>query len=72
MPTLLLNGAEDDLVGPADAAELAASIPGSRQCVYQKTGHFVLWERPEWVARELVSFVNEPKAENVGNVAFST
>ena len=41
---------------PRDA-ELARTIPGSRLVVYEGTGHFVLWERPEWVARDLVASV---------------
>jgi rifampin ADP-ribosylating transferase len=56
-PTLVLGGADDELLGPTQAAELAGTIPGSRLVGYERTGHFVLWERPEWVARDLVGFV---------------
>jgi len=56
-PTLLLSGADDELIDPTQAAELAAAIPGSRLVSYERTGHFVLWQRPEWVARDLVDFV---------------
>jgi pimeloyl-ACP methyl ester carboxylesterase len=69
VPTLLLNGADDELLGSAEATKLAAAIPNSRYHVYAKTGHFVLWERPEWVARDVVHFVNEPQAVDVGDVA---
>jgi rifampin ADP-ribosylating transferase len=61
VPTLLLSGADDDLLDPAEASRLAASIPGSQHRDYDKTGHFVLWERPEWVARDLVNFVDNPR-----------
>ncbi len=57
VPTLVLSGAEDDLLDPADTRKLAASIQGSRHLVYDETGHLVLWERPDRVARDLVDFV---------------
>ena len=56
-PTLLLSGTDDELLDPTQAAELAAAIPRGRLLIYERTGHFVLWERPEWVARDLVEFV---------------
>lgn len=56
-PTLLLHGADDTLLGPATAAGLVAAIPGSRLRMYQDTGHFVLWERPGWVARDIADFL---------------
>jgi pimeloyl-ACP methyl ester carboxylesterase len=67
VPTLLLSGAQDDILGPANATELAAFIPDSRQRVYEQTGHFVLWERPERVARAIVGFINQSEVENVGS-----
>jgi pimeloyl-ACP methyl ester carboxylesterase len=60
VPTLLLSGADDELLGKAQAAELAEAIAGSRLVTYERTGHFVLWERPEWVARDLVEYVTAP------------
>ncbi len=57
VPTLLLSGADDELLGPAAASQLTASIPGSQHRVYPQTGHFVLWERPDWVARDVERFV---------------
>lgn len=57
VPTLLLSGAKDELLGSSEAAKLAAAIPNSRHCIYPRTGHFVLWERPDWVARDVVRFV---------------
>jgi len=55
--TLVLGGADDELLDPTQAAELAAAIPGSRLVIYERTGHFVLWERPERVARDLGEFI---------------
>ena len=68
VPTLLLSGADDALLGPDDAGRLAGSIPRSRHRVYDDTGHFVLWERPERVARDLVGFVNDPTPRATGHL----
>ena len=62
VPTLVISGAEDDLLAPTETAALAASIPGSRRRVYEETGHFVLWQRPERVARDTVAFLQESTA----------
>jgi len=56
-PTLLLHGVDDELVDLAQAVELAATIAGSRLVTYERTGHFVHWERPDWLARDLSGFV---------------
>jgi pimeloyl-ACP methyl ester carboxylesterase len=56
-PTLILWGADDDLLGREEADELQRAIPGSELRVYEDTGHLVLWERPELVAQDLVRFV---------------
>jgi rifampin ADP-ribosylating transferase len=56
-PTLVIRGADDVLLDPSQAAELAGSIPGSRLVTYERTGHFVHWERPDWLARDLAEFV---------------
>jgi pimeloyl-ACP methyl ester carboxylesterase len=56
-PTLVLWGERDELLGRAQEDALVRAIPGSRLVVYQNTGHLVLWERPERVARDLTTFV---------------
>ncbi|MCU1444205.1 MAG: alpha/beta hydrolase [Cryobacterium sp.] len=56
-PTLILWGANDELLTERDERALAAGIPGSRLVVYENTGHLVLWERPERVAADLVAFL---------------
>jgi rifampin ADP-ribosylating transferase len=61
-PTLVLAGADDEILGPAQAVELATAIPASRLVVYERTGHFVLWERPDRVARDLVGFVTTQRS----------
>lgn len=57
-PTLILWGDQDGLLPRADEEALAAAIPGSRLVVYEDTGHLVLWEQPERVARDLVTFLD--------------
>jgi rifampin ADP-ribosylating transferase len=57
-PTLIIWGAQDELLSWEDERALAAAIPGSRLLVYQDTGHLVLWEQPERVASDLAGFVD--------------
>jgi pimeloyl-ACP methyl ester carboxylesterase len=56
-PTLLVWGDRDEVLGRAQQEELADAIPGARLLVYENTGHLVLWEQPERVARDLAAFV---------------
>lgn len=59
-PTLIIWGGRDELLPRAGQEALSAAIPGSRLVVYDDTGHLVLWEQPERVARDLVDFVHQP------------
>jgi pimeloyl-ACP methyl ester carboxylesterase len=56
-PTLIIWGDRDELLTREHEEDLAAAIPGSRLVVYENTGHLVLWEQPERVARDLTTFV---------------
>jgi rifampin ADP-ribosylating transferase len=56
-PTLVVWGERDELLTRDQAVGLVEAIPGSRLVVYEETGHLVLWEEPERVAADLVSFV---------------
>lgn len=60
VPTLILWGSEDDLLPASQADDLAAAIQGSQLVVYEHTGHLVLWEQPERVARDIAAFVMAP------------
>jgi pimeloyl-ACP methyl ester carboxylesterase len=55
-PTLIVWGDRDQLLPREQQEQLAAAITGSRLLVYENTGHLVLWEQPERVARDLMSF----------------
>lgn len=57
VPTLILWGAEDEILPVSQAHELAAAIDGSRLVIYEETGHLVLWERPERVAADAAAFI---------------
>ena len=56
-PTLIIWGDRDELLTREHEEGLAAAIPRSRLVTYQKTGHLVLWEQPERLARDLTTFV---------------
>lgn len=56
-PTLILWGERDELLSRRQQEQLAAAITDSRLVVYPATGHLVLWEQPERVARDVTSFL---------------
>jgi rifampin ADP-ribosylating transferase len=56
-PTLIIWGGRDDLLPHGDGARLAAAVPRSRLLSYESTGHMVLWEQPERIAKDIVAFV---------------
>ena len=58
--TLILSGAEEDVLPADQANELAAAIAGSRLVTYEGTGHLVLWEQPERVAADVTAFITRP------------
>ena len=60
--TLIIRGADDELISHADHRSLADSIPDSRLLVYPATGHLVVWERPAKVASDVVSFLTRAGA----------
>jgi rifampin ADP-ribosylating transferase len=55
-PTLILWGAEDNLLPRTDQETLAAQITGSVLKVYPDVAHAVLWEVPEQVAEDAMAF----------------
>jgi pimeloyl-ACP methyl ester carboxylesterase len=57
-PTLVLWGGRDTLLPGDTGRRLAAAIPASRLITYQDTGHLVLWEVPERIARDVVEFAS--------------
>lgn len=58
-PVLILHGADDRLVPPANAHMLAEKIPGSRVVLLEGAGHLYHWEQPEESNRVVEAFVLE-------------
>ena len=59
VPTLLLNGAQDDLI-PAEMALLVArAVPGSKMVMYEDHSHTLAREAPERVVAEFMLFLHE-------------
>jgi pimeloyl-ACP methyl ester carboxylesterase len=67
-PTLIVWGANDQLVSVKDAERLEDLIPDSRREVFERTGHVAMLERPERFNRLLREFLAEaPAAELAPN-----
>ena len=63
-PTLIVWGANDQLVSVKDAERLEDLIPASRREVFERTGHVAMLERPERFNRLLREFLADaPAAE---------
>jgi len=58
-PTLIIWGNRDPLLTRADQIALASSIPTSRFVEYDGVGHLVLWEQPNRVAGDIVTFLRD-------------
>lgn len=56
-PTLVLQGAEDAVVDPGNAALLAERIPGARVELFSRCGHLFFWEQPEHFAGTVAEFL---------------
>jgi len=63
-PTLVIHGAEDRYVPPANARALAEAIPGAKLRMLEDAGHLVFVERFADVNREVVRFL---KSGDVGS-----
>ncbi|MBA2418934.1 MAG: alpha/beta hydrolase, partial [Nocardioidaceae bacterium] len=69
--TLILRGGEEDVLPANQAGELLAAIEDSQLVVYEGTGHLVLWEQPQRVAKDVTAFIvgNErPDRSEVGTL----
>ena len=61
-PTLVIHGAEDRYVPPANARALAEAIPGAKLQMLEDAGHLVFVERFADVNREVVRFLRSGAA----------
>lgn len=62
VPTVVLWGERDEVLARAEQEAMVAAIPGARLVTYADTGHLVLLERPDDVARELARLLGETGA----------
>lgn len=61
VPTLVVTGADDEVIPPAESTALAAAIPGSRLQVIPDAGHMVAWEQPAAFSKALGDWLSEVK-----------
>ena len=61
-PALILWGELDALLPRDEQERRAAAIPGATLKVYPETGHLAHWVRPEWVTRDLESFMEDTRS----------
>ena len=59
-PALILHGAQDRVIPPAAADRLARDIPGAQGRRHPTAGHDLPLREPEWVGREILSFIGHP------------
>lgn len=64
-PTLVLWGADDQTVPPANADAFAAGIRGSRKLILEKAGHCVLREQPQACLDAVRELLRVPAPEPV-------
>jgi pimeloyl-ACP methyl ester carboxylesterase len=57
VPTLVVAGEEDAIIGPEVGRELAAAIPDARFLLVERAGHLSNLEQPEVVNEALLDFV---------------
>jgi pimeloyl-ACP methyl ester carboxylesterase len=58
-PTLILTGADDVLIPPANSRSLAAHIPNARLIEFDQAGHLFFIEKADEVNEELIKFFTE-------------
>lgn len=60
MPITVVQGAKDELVDPktADYAERVLPKPNGKVVVVPDQGHFVLWDRPDLIIREIIDVLD--------------
>jgi pimeloyl-ACP methyl ester carboxylesterase len=62
VPTLIIWGDQDAIIDRSDQEVLTTAITGARLVVYPDAGHALYWEKPDRIASDLVTFI-----EDLGN-----
>ena len=57
VPTLVVTGADDSIIPPAESEKLAAAIPGAQLSVIPRAGHLVAFEQPDAFNRALTEWL---------------
>lgn len=65
VPTLLVHGADDDLVPLAWARRARDRIPNARLSVFENCGHWPPREKPDKFVRVVGEFLAEPRQSNI-------
>ncbi len=63
-PTLLLSGAEDDLVPPANAVRIARLLPNSSLHLVPGVGHLIMFDTESAGAQLLAEFFSAPSLDH--------
>jgi 3-oxoadipate enol-lactonase len=61
VPTLVLHGADDQLVPLLEAEIMREAISNSRLEVISEAGHLLNLEQPEWFNRLIKDFINDQR-----------
>lgn len=57
VPTLVMHGAQDQIIEPESARKFAAAIPGAKLILYPKAGHLPQYELPDQTTADLKAFL---------------
>lgn len=60
IPTLVVTGADDFILGPRHAALLTDLLPQAQLRIFERSGHFVHIEEPEAFAETVIRFTGRP------------
>jgi pimeloyl-ACP methyl ester carboxylesterase len=63
MPTLVMHGAQDNLIPVAAGRHYAAAIPGAELTVFENVGHVPMEEVPDQSAAALETFLTRVYAD---------
>ncbi|MDX9755771.1 MAG: alpha/beta fold hydrolase [bacterium] len=56
VPTLIVNGEEDEFTPPSLAQEMQILIPNAQLAIIPQAGHLAAWERPQETNQEIRAF----------------
>jgi 3-oxoadipate enol-lactonase len=59
-PTLVVQGAADQVVDPGNAEVLAGLVPDARLQRFDRAGHLLYWDQPKRFVRVVADFLTDP------------